>query len=564
MLFPKWGVYMEYYILFEEYLKNLSKLTVPDPMAIRSYITELCRFLRIAKVVVFFYDSLKDESMGNGRSTCVFDTGEECVVAISDRLITEINSVAVCEVSIPENSEPWDYTERERLILLLKTTMTFISRLRLKQVTDTLTFYDSDGFQNLRCFIGHIEKLAIDDRLVGKVAIHFNLKHFSLVNQLVGRDAGSIAMKGYYNTLKDDLDEESIVCRCGGDNFVMICSRSELSRVLRYFSGSATIYDRDTGDRVMVSACAGVFIIPDGFELNSPGDIIDKIISASQSARQPQNDDVVYFNEVMVANKERIVHLQQLFPSAISDEEFLVYYQPKIDINTDEIAGAEALCRWLRNGSIIPPIEFIPILEQNNDVCKLDFYMLEHVCRDIRRWLDEGRPVVPVSVNFSRKHMADVDLLKHIIEIIDKYKIPHNYIEIELTETNTDVEFRDLKKLVSGLQWEGIGTSVDDFGVGYSSLKLLTDIPWDVLKVDRSFLPVDEDNDKSCRSILFTHVVSMAQKLGMECIAEGVETAHQVQILRENNCRYAQGFHFDKPMPVEAFENKLTERHNNL
>ncbi|MCR5706821.1 MAG: GGDEF domain-containing phosphodiesterase [Ruminococcus sp.] len=555
---------MEYYILFEEYLKNLSKLAVPDPMAIRSYISGLCKILRISKVVVFFYDSLKDEATGKGRSTCVFNTGEECVVAISDRLVTEINSVAVCEVSIAKDAEPWSYTERERITLALKTTMTFISRLRLKHVTDKLTFYDPDGFHNLRYFIGHMEKLALEDRLVGKVALHFNLKHFSLVNQQVGRNAGSIAMKGYYNTLNDDLDDESTVCRCGGDNFIMICSRSELDRVLRYLSGAAVIYDRDTGDRVMVSACTGVFIIPEGFELNSPGDIIDKVISASQSARQPQNDDVVYFNEVMVANKERIVHLQQLFPSAIQNEEFLVYYQPKVDIDTGEISGAEALCRWLRDGCIVPPADFIPIFEQNSDVCKLDFYMLEHVCRDIRRWLDEGRHVVPVSVNFSRKHMADVDLQEHIVEIIDKYRIPHSFIEVELTETYTDVEFRDLKKLVSGLQWEGIGTSVDDFGVGYSSLKLLTDIPWDVLKVDRSFLPVDEDNDNSCRAILFTHVVSMAQKLGMECIAEGVETVHQVQVLRENNCRYAQGFLFDKPLPVEKFENKLSERHYSL
>ena len=555
---------MEYYILIEEYLKRLNRITVPDPKQLGEYIEGLCKFLRVAKVVAYFYDSLKDESMGIGRSTCAYDTGEESTVAVSDRLVTEINSVAVCEVSIAKGAPAWSYTERERIMLVLKTTMTFISRLRLKEVTDRLSFYDADGYHNFRYFIGHMEKLALEDHLVGKVAIHFNLKHYSLVNQQIGRDAGTFAMKRYYETLKNELDKESVLCRVGGDNFILICSRTELEHVLDYLSGSATIYDMDTGDRVMISACAGVFIIPEGFELDSPGDIMDKVISASTSARLPQNDDVVYFNEVMSANKERIVHIQQLFPYALRDEEFLVYYQPKIDIETGELYGAEALCRWKRNGSIVPPMEFIPILEQGNEICRLDFYMLDHVCKDIRRWIDTGRPVVTVSVNFSRKHMADVDLLKHIIEIIDKNRIPHNYIEIEFTETTTDVEFRDLKRVVGGLQWEGVGTSVDDFGIGYSSLKLIADVPWDVLKVDKSFLPVAEDDEKSNRSIMFNHVVSIAQQLGMECIAEGVETQQQIEILRANKCRYAQGFLFDKPLPVYEFEEKLVNHHYDI
>lgn len=550
---------MEYYILFEEHLKKLNKLSVPDPLAVGTSIAGLCKYLRISKVTAYFYDSLKDEAMGNGRSTCVYDTGVESVVAISDRIVTEINSVGVCEIAIAKGDKPWDYTERERITLVMRTTMAFLSRLRLKQVTHTLTFYDADGFKNLSYFISKLEELNRNDHLIGKVAIHFNLKHFSLVNQQIGRDAGSVAMKGYYDTLSGALDDESVVCRVGGDNFIILCSRTEFDHVLEYLSGAPTVYDRDTGDRVMVSACAGVFIIPEGFELSSPGDILDKVISASQSARQPQNDDIVYFNEVMVANKERIVHIQQLFPAALRNEEFLVYYQPKVDVETGELAGAEALCRWLRNGSVIPPMDFIPILEQGSEICKLDFYMLDHVCRDIKRWLNEGRHIVTVSVNLSRKHMADVDLEKHIIEVIDKYSVPHHYIEIELTETTSDVEFRDLKRVVGGLQWEGVSTSVDDFGVGYSSLKLLTDIPWDILKVDKSFLPLEEDNEKSNRSIMFSHVVSMAQQLGLECIAEGVETKQQVEILRQNKCRYAQGFFFDKPLPVKEFEEKLSK-----
>ncbi|MBP5578737.1 MAG: EAL domain-containing protein, partial [Ruminococcus sp.] len=135
--------------------------------------------------------------------------------------------------------------------------------------------------------------------------------------------------------------------------------------------------------------------------------------------------------------------------------------------------------------------------------------------------------------------------------------VPHEYIEIELTETTTDVEFRDLKRVVSSLQQKGIYTSVDDFGMGYSSLNLIRDIPWNVLKVDRSFLPMDAEGSESTRSVMFRYVVAMAKDLGLECVAEGVETSSQVKVLRDNNCVFAQGFLFDKPLPLDEFEQRM-------
>jgi EAL domain-containing protein (putative c-di-GMP-specific phosphodiesterase class I) len=183
--------------------------------------------------------------------------------------------------------------------------------------------------------------------------------------------------------------------------------------------------------------------------------------------------------------------------------------------------------------------------------------MLDHVCRDIRRWLDEGRKVVRVSVNLSRKHMVDIDLLEHLLEIVDRNNVPHEYVEIELTETTTDVEFLDLKRVVNGLRQAGICTSVDDFGMGYSSLNLIKEIPWDVMKVDKNFLPEDENSEGSIKDVMFHYVVGMARAMGLECIAEGVETQAQVRALRNNKCDLAQGFLYDKPLPVDEFEKRL-------
>lgn len=186
--------------------------------------------------------------------------------------------------------------------------------------------------------------------------------------------------------------------------------------------------------------------------------------------------------------------------------------------------------------------------------------MLDIVCSHIRKWLDEGKRAVRVSVNLSRRHIVNPNLLDNIIEIIDRHNVPHEYIEIELTETTTDVEFKDLKRIVEGLQKQNICTSVDDFGMGYSSLNLIRVVPWNVLKVDRIFLPMDGESKDSARSVMFKYVVAMAKELGLECIVEGVETVSQLQLLKDNDCDFAQGYLFDKPLPLEEFEKRLDMR----
>lgn len=263
------------------------------------------------------------------------------------------------------------------------------------------------------------------------------------------------------------------------------------------------------------------------------------------------------FNEELKKRVEQKKLLESLFFDAVDKEEFLVYYQPKVNLTNYTISGAEALCRWRHNGELVPPIRFIPILEQSHNICVLDFYMLEHVCRDMRSWIDEGLPLVKISVNLSRMHLGDDKLAERITAIIDKYDIPHKYIEIELTETTTDVDFRELKKVVSALHNAEISTSVDDFGVGYSSLNLIRDLPWNVLKIDKSFLPEDSDDNKKAKRVMLKYVISMAQELGLECIVEGVESPAQVELLKNCSCFRAQGFLFDKPLPVEVFTQKL-------
>lgn len=249
------------------------------------------------------------------------------------------------------------------------------------------------------------------------------------------------------------------------------------------------------------------------------------------------------------------LNFSEQFESALKKEEFHVFYQPKVSLHNYQMVGAEALCRWFHNGVVIPPDSFIPALEQGDDICRLDFYMLDHACRDIRHWFDEGRKCVKVSVNLSRKHKVDKKLIYDIVEIIDRHKVPHDLIEIELVESTSDMAFPQLKEIVLGLKKFGIGTSVDDFGTGYSSLNLIRDLPWEVLKIDKRFLPQNTSDKK--QYIMIKHLIAMGQDLGLDCIVEGVETVEQVKILKEYNCYMAQGNFFDKPLPSNEFGSKL-------
>lgn len=400
---------------------------------------------------------------------------------------------------------------------------------------------------NLLISQGEIDKYA---------ACYFNLRHFSVVNQQIGRERGSAVMGKFIGKLQDKLVDPEIVCRMDGDNFIILFLKSNLDMIMDYLKGVGVVYDEKENKRVWVGAYAGYYMIPKNCE--SVVSILERLGMAIHIARNVRKTEYVFFDEELMQGVRAGKTIEMILPEAIKREEFQVYYQPKILLEDYRLVGAEALCRWIQDGKIVPPGEFVPILEQSGLICLLDYYMLEHVCQDIRRWLDDGRRVVTVSVNLSRAHMSDMDLLDHLLEIIDRYQVPHKYIEIELTETGTEVDFKHLKALVSGLRKQGIRTSVDDFGTGYSSMDLIRELPWSMIKIDKSFLPVKMEEDEQ-KCIMIKHLIAMAHAMDKECIVEGVETAEQVELLKESNCFLAQGYYFDKPLPVQVFEEKLME-----
>ena len=275
---------------------------------------------------------------------------------------------------------------------------------------------------------------------------------------------------------------------------------------------------------------------------------------ASKRTVKPQ---IIEYDKQLYEMQKRSADIAAAFDDALINNEFLVFYQPKVSLNDYRIVGAEALCRWFHDGDLISPGVFIPIFEESNDICRLDFYMLDKVCSDLSKWISNSTDPVRISVNLSRRHLRDSDVVDRLVSIVDKHNVPHKYIEFELTETVTEGEFRELQQMISGLREHGFATSVDDFGTGYSSLNLIKQIPWNVLKLDKSLLPAKGSENIWQDRVLFKYIVAMAQEMGLECVAEGVETPQQLQILADNNCEMAQGFIFDKPMPSEEFGSKL-------
>lgn len=452
----------------------------------------------------------------------------------------------------------WDNEDKSRIEAFISAVYLVNDRVRIAAAAEKFAVMDNEmELYNLRYFMKRAGAMFATGEIRECCACRFNISQLSVINAKLGRNGGTQIMKRYVYGLRDIIGGDGFISRLGGDNFVTLFKKDKKEEVIRHLSGIILSTEFRGVEELFVSAHAGYYDV-DNY-CRGPYEIMEAINIAEIASRSSHGAPYAEFNDELKKRSEARKLLESLFYDAIDKEEFLVYYQPKVNLIDYTISGAEALCRWKHNGELVPPFRFIPILEQSHNICELDFYMLEHVCMDMRKWLDSGLPLVKISVNLSRMHLGDERLAERITEIIDKYGIPHKYIEIELTETTTDVDFKELKKIVSSLHDVDISTSVDDFGVGYSSLNLIRDLPWNVLKIDKSFLPDDGDENKEAKRVMLKYVISMAQELGLECIVEGVESPEQVELLKNCSCFRAQGYFFDKPLPVSVFHRKLLD-----
>ena len=267
---------------------------------------------------------------------------------------------------------------------------------------------------------------------------------------------------------------------------------------------------------------------------------------------------IAFFDADLVEEQKWIDIVLDKYEAAIENEEFVVYYQPKYDPKTSELKGVEALIRW--NSPELgfkAPSTFIPILEKNGLIPKIDKYMISHVARDQKSWLDMGLACVPASVNVSRAHFMEKDLANQIKNMVDKEGCPHEYIEIELTESAFFDDKKAMIDTIEQLKDMGFKVSMDDFGSGYSSLNSLKDMPLDILKLDAEFFRGDLNDDRG--EIVVSQALKLAKDLNMLTVAEGVEEKEQVDFLAKYGCDMIQGFYFAKPMPKEEYTKRMDD-----
>lgn len=383
--------------------------------------------------------------------------------------------------------------------------------------------------------------------------LSLDLNRFKVINDMYGSEEGNRILQNMDRIWKEIFREYEYCGHRMADRFVVLLtyqSREELELRIREYR---KLLRETTKNRYNLSLRIGVYQLQGMKESFSTA--YSRAMMAFAVAKDSEKHFYAFYNEEM---EEQLIWeklVEDDFDTALKNKEFVVYYQAKINAETRQITGAEALVRWIRpDGTIIPPGRFIPVLENNDSIVELDRYMFREVCIQQKQWMDEGKSIVPVSVNLSRVQLADRHLVDYYQRILDETGLPPKYIGLEFTESAMFNNEEILRNTVDRLHDMGMKVLIDDFGVGYSSMMSLKVIPVDILKVDKSF--IDSIGDERGNKIVIS-IIEFATSLGMSVTAEGVENDEQYQFLQAHRCDDIQGYYFSKPVPADEYEKRF-------
>lgn len=379
--------------------------------------------------------------------------------------------------------------------------------------------------------------------------LRINVERFKVLNDLFGEATGDKLLMYIGSFLKGINLPLCVSGRLYADNFAVCyeAGRGDSRRIINTLQMVADSFA--INNRTILSF--GLYRIDDK-EL--PVSVMcDRANMALWKAKGNFKNPYCEYDENMrqqVLKEQKIINAMEM---AIEKKEFVLYLQPKYEIEKGTIVGAEALVRWIsKESGFIAPGDFIPVFENNGFVYEVDKFIWEETCRYLRKWLDEGREVRPISVNVSRIDLYDPHFMQYLVDLRHKYDIPPEYLELEITESAYTEDPEQIITITRQLREAGFLILMDDFGTGYSSLNMLKDIQIDVLKLDMGFLSSSDHTVKGGN--ILAAIIQMARSLKMQTIAEGVETLEQVEFLKSIGCKYVQGYYYSRPLPVEEFE----------
>ena len=478
------------------------------------------------------------------KSVSAENLGEPCSLTIP---ITDGGQVIQTVWPLADSENGFTAEEKETLFVFLQMQALLLRALQ----TDMDT-----GVASPEAFLEYVEKKLSEHSLKNRSVVMFNIHNFKYVNKLLSYSEGDKVLLEYANKVKSLLNPEDCIARLGGDNFVFITDSARLRFLFQTLGDFHLTYVfRGEQTEFQFGMTAGYGSLD---EIQEPTDALAICSVAYQAARHKGAGSVVRFSEEVQQEVMKRQSIISLFRPALSAGEFVVFYQPKVALCDRSICGAEALVRWLHQGQLISPGAFVPILEEEGSICQLDYYVLEKTCQFLRRRIDSGKEPLCISVNFSRRHMEEENLVQKIVTVIDRYGLDHSYLEIELTESEDYQDYEKMMQLVEGLKQNGIGTSMDDFGTGFSSLNLIKKVDMSVIKIDRSFIPLEIDYpEKEKDIVMFCSMVQMMKLLKKKTVVEGVETKSQLKYLEDAGCEVVQGYIFDRPLPENDFVRRL-------
>lgn len=412
------------------------------------------------------------------------------------------------------------------------------------------------GVANQNSLMYYAVNLIKNGRIGDYTGIFFNIHNFKYVNKVFDYSQGDVILRNYAHMVKSYLDSDEEIARLGGDNFVVICRNENASDFISKIKDVHMSHEfRSVKRELQLGVTAGIACLEG---VDKPREVMARTSIAYQAARKTGAGSIVVYTKEIQKQLMDDQEILAAFPQALAAGEFVVYYQPKVRIADKSIYGAEALVRWVRDGQVVTPARFIPQFEREGSVCRLDYYMLEQVCGFLKSRLDKGLKIVPVSVNFSRRHLEEGDLVERITGTIDRFGIDRSYIEIELTESEDYQNYEIMSSVIGRLKERGISTSIDDFGTGFSSLNMIKKVDLDTIKIDKSLIPFDDvNNNKHQDIVMFASIIDLIGRLGKKSVAEGVETTQQLDYLEKLGCDIVQGYVFDKPLPKDEFEQRL-------
>lgn len=388
--------------------------------------------------------------------------------------------------------------------------------------------------------------------------VDLDVDKFKYINDIFGYEEGNNVIRFIWREINNIMETGEVFAHYRADQFVLLLKANDMDHVIKRMEMlSLTAQKRGVQKEKNYEIILSIGIYPVDRKFFNIDTAIDRADLTKKSIKGKHSKVYAIYDDTLRQKELRDQEIENMMEKAIKDEEFKVYYQPKYNSSNGELTGSEALVRWYNEEcGMLFPNEFIPVFENNGFIVELDEYMFEHVCMDIRKWLDSGYNVVPVSVNMSQLQLYNSRFIEEYTAILKKYNVPAEYIQLEMTETTLFSETDALIDTIDKLHKAGIKILMDDFGTGYSSLNMLKSIPVDILKLDKSFV---DDIGESKGDIVVSTIVSLGQLLDMKIVAEGVETKEQYEFLRDIFCDEIQGYYFSRPISSEEYIKKMTK-----